>query len=195
MYKAFRMDAARWVSPQQVADPTQITTGRMLKLLWNWTPLRAMVWFRIGTWLNQKHIPLTGIIQRIITLFYGLEIRVGADYGGGLYIAHPVGTVIAAEKIGENCTIISSVTIGLRNTWAFPRIGSNVFIGAGARILGDIEIGDGAIIGANAVVIEDVPAGATVVGIPARVIKINGQRVGTAQAEQQPTESLETIHL
>lgn len=195
MVKLFQMDAARWVIPQQVADPSQITTGRAVKLLWNWASLRAMAWFRLGSWLKQKHIPLSGIIQRIITLFYGLEIRVGADYGGGLYIAHPVGTVIAAEKIGKNCTIIASVTIGMRNTWAFPRIGNNVFIGAGARILGDIEIGDGAVIGANAVVIDNVPAGATVVGIPARVIKINGQRVEGTQHERIPGEDLETISL
>jgi serine O-acetyltransferase len=58
----------------------------------------------------------------------------------------------------------------MRNTWDFPEIGDGVFIGAGARVLGDVRVGDGAKIGANAVVIHDVPAGATAVGIPARVL-------------------------
>lgn len=106
-----------------------------------------------------------------IPLFWP-EISVGAKIGGGLYIAHPIGTVIAAEEIGENCSIIASVTIGMRNKWAFPRIGNNVFIGAGARVLGEIKVGDNAIIGANAVVISDVPAGATAVGIPAKVVRL-----------------------
>jgi serine O-acetyltransferase len=73
--------------------------------------------------------------------------------------------------MGENCSIIAAVTIGMRNEWRFPTFGDHVFIGAGARILGDIELGDDSAVGANAVVVKDVPAGATVVGIPARIVK------------------------
>jgi serine O-acetyltransferase len=76
--------------------------------------------------------------------------------------------------MGRNCSIIAAVTIGMRNSWDFPEIGNEVFIGAGARVLGAIRIGDGAVIGANAVVISDLPAGATAVGIPARITRING---------------------
>jgi serine O-acetyltransferase len=150
----------------------------MLKLLYRYMPLRAMAWFRFGSWCKHKRIPfLTGAIQRLIYRRYGLEIKVGEDYGGGLYIAHPVGTVIAAKRIGTNCSIIASVTIGMRNEWAFPEIGDGVLIGAGARVLGGINVGDHAVIGANAVVIHDVPDSATVVGIPARVTRLNGMRV------------------
>jgi serine O-acetyltransferase len=92
------------------------------------------------------------------------------DIGGGLYIAHPNGCVIHAKKIGRNCSIISNVTIGMRNRWEFPTIGDNVFIGSGARILGGIKVGNNVRIGANAVVIHDVPDNCTVVGIPARII-------------------------
>lgn len=178
--KNFRMDAARWVRPQQVADWHSIGAGTALKLLWRYLALQPMLWLRFAQWCRSRHIPLGGLIQKWITLVYGLEIAVGAEIGGGLYIPHPVGSVIAPEKIGENCTIIGAVTIGMRNDWKFPRIGSNVFIGAGARILGGITIGDGAVIGANAVVIDDVPPGATVVGIPARVIRVDGKRVEPA---------------
>jgi len=81
-----------------------------------------------------------------------------------------VGTVIAPRRIGRNCSIIAAVTIGMRTERAFPDIGDDVFIGAGARVLGGIRIGDRVVIGANAVVIQDVPDGATAVGVPARII-------------------------
>lgn len=169
----FRQDVQRWIVPQKVADPSAVTLPTTLRLLWQYMPLRAMLWYRLGTWIKAKNIPLIpGLIQRFIFRFFGLEIAIGSKIAGGLYIAHPTGTVIAAQEIGENCSIIANVTIGMRTEWAFPRIGNNVFIGAGARVLGGIHVGDGAVIGANAVVIHDVPPGATVVGIPARVIRL-----------------------
>jgi serine O-acetyltransferase len=172
MFKLFKQDVQRWVIPQQIADPCQINLWVTLKLLYNYMSLQAMLWFRFGSWCTQKRIPFVkGFVYRHIMRNFGLEISPGADIGGGLYIAHPVGCVISAKHIGENCSIISGVTIGMRNEWAFPTIGDHVFIGAGARILGGITIGNGAVIGANAVVITDVPADATFVGVPAKRIK------------------------
>lgn len=176
MFDLFRRDAQRWLAIEPGSDPSKITVVTILRLLWRHMPLRAMFWFRLGSWFKWKRIPLLpGVIQRCLYRFFGLEIIVGAQIGGGLYIAHPIGTVIAAEKIGEDCSIIASVTIGMRNEWAFPKIGNNVFIGAGARVLGDIHIGDNVVVGANAVVIKDVPNGATVVGIPAKVVRLAEQ--------------------
>ncbi len=172
MLNLFRQDVQRWVIPQQVADPTEVTFSKTLRLLFQHMPLRAMLWFRFGSWCKLKGIPfIPGFVQRFLYRFFGLEISVGAKIGGGLYIAHPSGTVIAVQEMGDNCSIIASVTLGMRNEWAFPQIGNNVFIGAGARILGGIHIGDKAVIGANAVVIHDVPANSTVVGIPAKIVK------------------------
>ncbi|MCP4427756.1 MAG: serine acetyltransferase [Chloroflexi bacterium] len=177
MLKLFKQDVQRWVIPQQVADPSSVTLTTTLKLLFRHMPLRAMFWFRFGSWLKHNGIPfLPGFIQRLIYKQYGMEISVGADIGGGLYIAHPIGTVMMVNRMGENCAIIAAVTLGMRNEYAFPNIGDRVFIGAGARILGGIDVGDDAVIGANAVVIKDVPVGATVVGIPARVVRIGGQK-------------------
>lgn len=168
-YTQFRQDAARWVVQGQVAPLDQLTPLLLLKLLYRYLPLRAMAWFRIGCWLKSAGVRgLPSLIQRRIFRRYGLEIAVGADIGGGLYIAHPVGTVVAAERIGANCSIVAAVTIGMRNEWRFPVIGDDVFIGAGARVLGGITVGHGARIGANAVVIRDVPPGATAVGFPVR---------------------------
>lgn len=167
----FREDVARWIVPQQVAPLSQVTLRRTLLLLYRHLPLRAMLWFRVGCWFQERRIPfLPGFIQRQIYRRFGLEIGVGQDIGGGLYIAHPVGTVISVARMGRNCSIISTVTIGMRNEWRFPVVGDEVFIGAGARVLGAITVGDGALIGANAVVLDDVPPGTTVVGMPARPV-------------------------
>ncbi len=93
------------------------------------------------------------------------------DIGPGLFIAHGEGTTLAGERIGANCYVHQGVTIG----WDYkslrtPVVGDDVFIGAGAVIVGDLTVGDGARIGANALVLCDVPAGATAVGVPARVL-------------------------
>ncbi len=173
MFELFKQDARRWIEPGQINAQAPLPILTILKLLYNCMSLRAMAWFRFGSWCKQNHIPFfSGFSQRWIYQHYGLEIVVGADIGGGLYIAHPIGTVIAPKRMGRNCSVIAAVTIGMRNKWAFPVIGDEVFIGAGARVLGEICIGDKAVIGANAVVINDIPAGATAVGIPARITRI-----------------------
>jgi serine O-acetyltransferase len=174
MLNSFKQDVQRWFVPQQVAPAAYVTFSRTLRLMWVYKSLRAMFWLRLGTWCVHKRIPLAkSLFSSILYYFHGLELEIGADIGGGLYIAHPRGVVIVASRIGRNCSVIANVTVGMRNEYAFPEIGNDVFIGAGARVLGNIKIGDGAKIGANAVVIQDVPAGATVVGIPAHVISID----------------------
>ncbi len=101
----------------------------------------------------------------------GADIPINARIGGGLLIPHPIGIVIHPEaEIGPNCLIFQGVTLGTGTGPGLPRIGAGVDIGAGAKLLGPITVGDGAKIGANAVVLCDVPAGATAVGIPARIL-------------------------
>lgn len=171
MFDTFKQDVARWIIPGSVSDVAQVNLRVTLKLLFRHMSLRAMLWFRLASWCKQNHVPyLPSAIQRGLLKNYGLEVMSGAEIGGGLYIAHPVGTVIMVNRMGQNCSVIASVTIGMRNEWKFPVIGDEVFIGAGARVLGAIDVGARARIGANAVVINDVPANATVVGIPAKVI-------------------------
>lgn len=192
MIDLFLQDARRWVIPGQIStEPLRL--HQILRLLLTHLPLRAMLWFRFGSWCKQRGIPfIPGYVQRRIYRRYGLEIVVGADIGGGLYIAHPVGTVIAPQRMGRNCSVIAAVTIGMRNEWKFPVIGDEVFFGAGARVLGGITVGDRAQIGANAVVIRDVPAGATVVGIPARVVKSGAELANGTVSDQMPLQSQST---
>ena len=179
-------DALRWVRPGEIPDRADLTWPRLLALLFRHPPLRAMLWFRIGTWCKQHRLPvLPGLIQRHIYFRFGLEIWVGAEIGGGLYVPHPSGTVIAIRRMGRNCSVIHSATLGMRNRWEFPDIGDEVFIGAGARVLGGISVGSRAVIGANAVVLHDVPIGATVVGVPARVVRGSGIQTQESVTEER----------
>jgi serine O-acetyltransferase len=100
------------------------------------------------------------------------EVPLSGNIGGGLLLPHPNGVVIHPDAIiGPNSLIFQQVTIGVRAGARHPPIiGGHVDIGAGAKILGAIRIGDHAIVGANAVVLKDVPARATVIGIPARIL-------------------------
>ena len=103
---------------------------------------------------------------------FGCYMSQSARIGPGLLLPHPVGIVVGDDvEIGDNATIYQHVTLGQRGArdQSYPVIGHNVVIYAGAVIIGNITIGDGAVIGANAVVTGDVPAGATAVGIPARI--------------------------
>ena len=191
-FELFLADARRWVRPGKVAEPSELTWRVLLKLLYTYLPLRAMAWFRFGSWCKRKRIPMmTGIVQRQIYRRYGLQIRVGAEIGGGLYVAHPVGCVIVPNRMGKNCSVIAAATIGMRNEWVFPTIGDDVFIGAGARVLGDVTLGDGAKVGANAVVIRDVSPNTTVAGVPARVVRGSDHPASEALAE--PALSLEEL--
>jgi serine O-acetyltransferase len=156
-----------YLSSDKAEAPVELRD--VLRLLWNYAGLRATVWYRLSHAAHRRHIPLLpGMMARMNLRRYGLDIVSGVPIGPGLYIPHPVGTVVMAVSIGSHCHLISGVTIGMRTVQAFPRIGDNVTVSAGARVLGDISVGHGATIGANAVVISDVPDGATMVGAPAR---------------------------
>lgn len=139
-------------------------------LIWNQPGLRATLLLRLAYGLWRAHVPaLPGMVARYNLSKHGLDVPPSVEIGPGLYIPHPVGTVVMARRIGARVSLISGITIGMRQTPEFPMLGDDVFVGAGARILGAVTVGDGASVGANAVVLTDVPPGATAVGIPARV--------------------------
>lgn len=101
----------------------------------------------------------------------------GAELGPGLVILHSLGVVInASVRAGRNLVLEHGVTIGAEKNQS-PVLGDNVFVGAGAKIIGPVRVGSDVKIGANAVVTKDLPDGATAVGIPARVVRIYGERV------------------
>ena len=116
----------------------------------------------------------------------GIEIHPGAQIGRRVFIDHGMGVVIGeTAEIGDDTTLYHGVTLG-GTSWnkgkRHPTLGRGVVIGAGAKVLGPIRVGDGAKIGSNAVVVRDVPAGATAVGIPARIVTAAEQDRREAQA-------------
>jgi serine O-acetyltransferase len=110
--------------------------------------------------------------HRLWSAVSGADIPLNSKLGGGLLIPHPNGIVIHPDAvIGPNCLLFQQVTLGAGSRPGVPTLGTHVDVGAGAKLLGGITVGDYARIGANAVVLDDVPAGATVVGIPARIVR------------------------
>ena len=126
------------------------------------------------------------IISQTIRFFTGIEIHPGAKIGKNLFIDHGMGVVIGeTSEIGDNVTIYHAVTLGgsspsidserQRHEKRHPTIGNDVVIGSGAQVIGPINIGNGARIAANAVVVKDVPENATMVGIPAKAVKLENK--------------------
>ena len=126
------------------------------------------------------------IISQTIRFFTGIEIHPGAKIGKNLFIDHGMGVVIGeTSEIGNDVTIYHAVTLGgsspsidserQRHEKRHPTIGDGVVIGSGAQIIGPIKIGNNARIGANAVVVKDVPENATMVGIPAKAVKLENK--------------------
>lgn len=117
----------------------------------------------------------------VLSVLTGSDIDVGVRFGRNLRLPHPTGVVIHRDVvIGDDCMVMQQVTLGQLAAGGVPVIGSRVYFGSGAKVLGPVQIGDGARIGANAVVLHDVPAGATAVGVPAR--QVSGSRaIGSVQ--------------
>ena len=126
-------------------------------------------WTHGFKWLGR----FTSHISRFLT---GIEIHPGAIIGERVFFDHAMGTVVGeTAEIGDGCTIYQGVTLGgtslYKGAKRHPTLGKDVVVSAGAKVLGGFEVGDGAKIGSNAVVIKPVPAGATAVGIPARILQ------------------------
>ena len=138
--------------------------------------LHALVLHRLahGCW-NRGFKWLGRFISHLSRWFTGIEIHPGAKIGQHVFFDHAMGVVVGeTAEIGDGCTIYQGVTLGgtslYKGTKRHPTLGRNVVVSAGAKVLGGFVVGDGAKIGSNAVVIKPVPAGATAVGIPARII-------------------------
>lgn len=117
---------------------------------------------------------LARLLSQLARWLTGIEIHPGSKIGRRFFIDHGMGVVIGeTAEIGDDCTLYHGVTLGgtaWRKEKRHPTLGNNVVVGAGAKILGPITIGDNARVGSNSVVVRDVPAGATVVGIPGRIV-------------------------
>lgn len=158
----------------------------------------AMVVYRFGRWRYNIQPPLLRkpfsliykILFKLVQILTGIELPCEAGVGSGFVIDHSGGIVVSGyASFGNNCRIRNGVVVGLKHVEhpCAPRIGNNVDIGAGAKLLGDIEIGDNVMIGANAVVVRSVPSNHIAVGVPA-VIKPR-RNMATANIEDNHAQS------
>ena len=153
-----------------------------LEVILTYSGLHALMAYRFSHKLLKKGCPtLARIVSQLAKFLTGIEIHPGATIGKGLFIDHGMGVVIGETTvIGDNCTLYQGVTLGGTGKdrgKRHPTLGNNVTVGAGAKVLGPFKVGDNAKIAAGAVVLKEVPANATAVGVPARVVKMNGVRV------------------
>ena len=140
--------------------------------------IHARLAHMISHFLYKKNLLfLARLISQIARVLTGIEIHPGATLGAGILIDHGMGVVIGeTAELGDRITIYHGTTLGgtgKEKGKRHPTVGNNVVIGAGSKVLGNIKIGSNSKIGANSVVLDDVPEGATVVGIPGKVVKIN----------------------
>lgn len=168
-------------------DPAARSRAEVYFLYSGFKAVRA---YRKANWFYRRNMKfIARFISQRARHRTGIEIHPGATIGRGLFIDHGMGVVIGeTTEIGDNCTIYQNVTLGgtgKDHGKRHPTLGDNVLVGSGAKLLGPFKVGDNARIAAGAVVLSEVPANSTAVGVPARIVRINGMK----------TSSLDQIHV
>jgi serine O-acetyltransferase len=176
LIELIRLDLLRY---QRLSRPTEVSRPRGLSM-WSYllSPrLAPVLLYRLSHFFYLRRFSLGAKFFTCLNhLLFGIEIASSCPIGPGLFIPHTHGTVIGAWKIGANATIFQGVTLGARSldfspsSSSRPTIGDEVIIGAGAKILGGIVLGNACRVGANSVVLADLPEGCLAVGAPARVV-------------------------
>ena len=156
-----------------------------LEVVLTYAGFHAVLAYRVSHWLKIHRVPfLPRFISQAARILTGIEIHPSAIIGSGFFIDHGMGVVIGeTAEIGNYVTLFQGVTLGgtgKERGKRHPTLGSHVVVGAGAKILGGITVGDNVKIGANSVVLKNVSANSTVIGVPARVIKTQGERLPDA---------------
>jgi serine O-acetyltransferase len=175
LFTLLRADLLRLTLPANGLAPTK---PRWIKILNpRFTPVlfvRFARYFYLSRWLSF----FSPVFTWLNVLIFGIEFTARCDIGPGLMLPHTVGTVVGATKIGANVTIFQGATLGALTADLLyleclrPKLGDNVIIGAGAKILGGIDIGNNVMVGANAVVLKSLSDNVVAVGIPAKVVKV-----------------------
>lgn len=186
MFKSLRED----IESIKERDPAARTSFEVLML---YSGVRALINYRIAHWFfKHKMFYIARAISQRSRRKTGIEIHPGAKIGKGLFIDHGMGVVIGeTAEVGDYCTIYQGVTLGGTGKdkgKRHPTIGSNVMIGAGAKVLGPVKVGDNSKIASNAVVLDEVPPNSTAVGVPARVAVRDGVKI-------TKTNDLDQIHI
>jgi len=153
--------------------------GRLKRLALGLTlnSTQALLLIRFQSWCGAHGLP-TVFAAKLLFWFFKIEISSRARIGPGLRLPHPMGLIIAPNvTVGENCDLYADVRLVLAHgSPQGPQIGNHVFLGDGAKVVGHVNVGDHAVIGVSSVVTKDIPAHATAVGIPAKVIVEHNER-------------------
>jgi serine O-acetyltransferase len=170
------------IKAAQKRDPA---AKSFLEVILLYPGLHALIVYRIAhVFYRLKLFLLARLLSQVARFFTGIEIHPGAKIGKRFFIDHGLGVVIGETAvIGDDVLLYQGSTLGgtgIVQGKRHPTIGNNVVVGAGAKVLGNIMIGDNSYIGANAVVIKDVPANSTVVGVPGRITKQDGKKIDTS---------------
>ena len=152
-----------------------------LEVYFLYSGFRAVRSYRLAHWFHCRNMKLIArYISQRARHKTGVEIHPGATIGKGLFIDHGMGVVIGeTTEIGDYCTLYQGVTLGGTGKdqgKRHPTIGNHVMIGSGAKVLGPFKVGDNARVAAGAVVLSEIPEGATAVGVPAKIVRINGEK-------------------
>jgi serine O-acetyltransferase len=178
MFKAISQDL------QAIFDRDPAATSR-IEVILTYAGFHALLTHRIAHWLKMRRVPiLPRALSQLARWLTGIEIHPSATIGTGFFIDHGMGVVIGeTAEVGDYVTLFQGVTLGgtgKERGKRHPTLGNHVVVGAGAKILGGIRIGDNVKIGANSVVLKNVPPNSTVIGVPARIIKTHGERLPDA---------------
>lgn len=169
-----------------------------LEVLFCYPGVQALVCHRVAHWLYCLKVPLIPrLISYLIRFWTGIEIHPGAKIGKGVFIDHGMGVVIGeTAMVGDYATLYQGVTLGgtgKETGKRHPTVGENVVVGAGAKVLGNIQIGDRVRIGAGSVVLRNIPANSTVVGVPGRIVRQQGKPVNYLHHDSLPDPEAEVI--
>ncbi len=178
-------------------DPAARSAAEIL-LLYN--GLHATIHYRMAHWLHLHHMRfLARWISQLSKFFTGIEIHPAAVIGRRLVIDHGTGIVIGeTAEIGDDCLLYQGVTLGGTGKDVgkrHPTLGNNVMVGSGAKVLGPFKVGDNARIAANAVVLREVPANATVVGVPGHVVRLCGEKLDQIHTPDPVMLEIEQLRL
>jgi len=189
-------------SAPDASGPPKVSLLRLLGCFVAHAGFRAVCLYRLGHTARRRRMRLVAaLIERVMHHACDCWISTAARIGPGFAVFHVGAVVVGAGcRIGRNCDIRQGVTLGgsygrrRDDGRTQPVLGKGVSVGAGAKILGPVEVGAGVTVGANAVLTRDVPCGSIVAGIPARVIRQDGEPVPPAEQEGQLADALRDIH-